>query len=267
MFLLDALRERDSGCLLLYNAVAEPILFYDMSALPLDKALHRVLRENGFENIVFYDGQSGRGKYVCDDISAWYSIAGARQIYEKKYVGPPCNAPGAEKKQNAAIRTFGITAAGAVCRAGDAEMDMDGDTVDPIPWEQGEQDPSLFYDELCDWILEPGVKTACVMELSDFLRMCDTINMAVRPWEKANGANGLLLLTTPHGIELLQDWDTVSLLYSSGIYHYLFRDNESGGSTFVSEHCVPVLPSQSDEFWVMLQILKEKFHAEYSNPT
>ena len=79
----------NSSCILLHGNVTDCVISKDLCFRDFFVALADMLRENGFDNIVFYDSSNALGKYVLDDQSAYYSIQDAKEAYIKKYGQPP----------------------------------------------------------------------------------------------------------------------------------------------------------------------------------
>ena len=79
----------NSSCILLHGNVTDCVISKDLCFREFFVSLSDILRENGFDNIVFYDSSNALGKYVLDDQSAYYSIQEAKEAYIKKYGQPP----------------------------------------------------------------------------------------------------------------------------------------------------------------------------------
>ena len=75
----DQLRDNiDTSCILLCGSCTDQIISSDLCLREFSVALADILREHGFDNVVFYDCTNAMGKYVYDDQSARFSIQTAR---------------------------------------------------------------------------------------------------------------------------------------------------------------------------------------------
>lgn len=74
----DLLRDNiDTSCILLCGYCTDQIIPQDLCLREFSVALSDILRENGFDNVVFFDCTNAMGKYVYDDQSARFSMQGA----------------------------------------------------------------------------------------------------------------------------------------------------------------------------------------------
>lgn len=75
----------DTSCILLHGDVTDMVISKDLCFREFNVVLTDVLREHGFDNVVFFDATNALGKFVYDDRSAYHSIESSREPYEKKY--------------------------------------------------------------------------------------------------------------------------------------------------------------------------------------
>ena len=77
--------EKNISAVIMYGYLSEQVISTDMTNRTVLIHLHTMLKNNGFDNIVFYDASHAEGKFVKDDESAVYCFNRNRGAYIKKY--------------------------------------------------------------------------------------------------------------------------------------------------------------------------------------
>ena len=277
----DVLKSHDGiSCIMLHGPVTDGILSSDLCFREFSVALCDILKENGYENIVFYDFTGANGKYVYDDESAYYSISQAREAYEKKYGGPPggsLNDSGKEssksqevkRKPDSAGRRFGkqpkvvrkeIEKAAEKEAAQDVEKAVE-EVV--ILHQQRHLAPELFYGELQRHMMNDQVKSAFVFDFTAFLNDSSIRQYVSQILYQWRNPNNLILFINPDGQQMEKDEAMQQRLKSTVLYEYFYYTNEKGEMNYRQDRCFPIRTVDRDEIYYLLQRMQLFYGVHY----
>lgn len=261
MSFLDVLKSHsDTCCIMLYGSVTDCILSRDLCFREFSVALHDILCECGYQNVVFYDFTRASGKYVYDDLSACYSIAGAAEPYRQKYGSSPAvpSAPAQSVKAGTGGRRFGqqrkVVGTAASPAQNDSQTSAQNDIR--IPHQQRNLDPALFYGEVSARMTDSNIRTAFVFDLAAFLRdSCSLQNIHNILYQWHNTKNIIIFVNSDS--RSVNDDDTmIHLLKSSGMYQFFCTENDKRSPIYRPDRCFPILSVQRDEVLYLLQRLR-----------
>lgn len=270
MALIDVLKSHvDSSCILLYGPVTDCILSKDLCYREFSVALNDILREAGYDNVVFYDFINASGKYVFDDDSAYHSIANAKVPYENKYGHPPnggtvkSTAPKLDKPAPKSGRTFGKRPT----VVGTAESDSNAETVQPvnqgsqeIPHQQRNLAPAVFYGELQRFMADSSVKTAFVFDINAFLldsSVRQNVHNILHVWRNPDN---IIIFLHPDGGTADGDETLIRRLQETELFQYFCIKDKKGGISYRSDRCFPIYDFEKDE--IMSLIYFEKIFSQ-----
>jgi len=261
MSLINVLKSHvDSSCILLYGCVTDCILSRDLCCREFSVALHDVLKEAGYDNIVFYDFINASGKYVFDDESAYYSIANAKAPYEARYGG----APKKNAAQKPAVASRPVKAPSGGRRFGAArtvvgtvpeKQPTSTQTAAPeeIPHQQRNLTPAVFYGELRRFMADSSIKTAFVFDINEFLTdhsVRQNVHNLLYIWRNPNN---IIIFLHPDGGTDEGDKTLIQRLQQTELYQYFCDVDKRGGVSYRSDRCFPVYDFSKDEIMFLLQ--------------
>lgn len=153
----DALqRGSGSNVILLQCDVRDIVIPPDLCPREFYVALTDILRESGFENVVYYDPGRALGKYVYDAKSAQYSIAGNKEAAAQPAASPAAPAGGANMPRFGRPRRRSADSAPA--QAPTSAPDAPGKPV----FQQKNLTPETLYAESDHFMRNTTYRTAVV---------------------------------------------------------------------------------------------------------
>ncbi len=258
----------DNSCVMLYGSVTDNIISADLCYREFSVALHDILKECGYDNIVFFDFTRASGKYVYDDISAYYSIASAKEPYEKKYGSAPKLKFNACSKNSLytigngdkrVVRRFGkqrkVVSENQVDNTDAIATEKNNDTRTnsiEIPYQQRNLDPSLFYGELRNRMMDGQIRSAFVFDLAAFLRDNSSLQNVHNILYQWRNPNNIIIFVNSDGKSIIRDAAMLQLLRNSGLYQYFCSENGKGDAVYREDRCFPILSPSLDEYFYSL---------------
>ena len=259
MSFLDVLKSHsDTCCIMLYGAVTDCILSRDLCFREFSVALHDILCECGYQNVVFYDFTRASGKYVYDDLSAYYSIAGAAEHYQQKYGSSPASAGTAVQSVKAGTggRRFGQQRKiVGTAPAQNAPAPPDQQDV-RIPHQQRNLDPALFYGEVSARMTDSSIRTAFVFDLAAFLRDSSSLQNVHNILYQWRNPRNIIIFVNSDSRSINDDDAMLHLLKSSGMYQFFCTENDKRSPMYRPDRCFPILSVQRDEVLYLLQRMR-----------
>lgn len=137
---------------LIYGRTDELVIGPDRVIMPSKQYIANVMRRNGYQNVLFFDASHTIGKYVYDDVSAYYSFPDNRAAYISKYG----SAPDGETVPPAAPQNPDIRFDGS---AQEIEYIREGGLI----YQQRDITDAVFYSELFAFLMNTDVRTAVVI--------------------------------------------------------------------------------------------------------
>lgn len=264
MSLLEVLKSHiDTSCIMLYGSVSDCVISEDLCYREFSVALHDILRECGYDNIVFYDFSRASGKYVFDDESAYYSIYAAKAPYEKKYGGPPNKTASmtkkAEKKKDPTLggRKFGrqpkVVGTAPVSDPNTPASAAQTDPQEDIPRQQRNLDPAVFYGELQHCMADASIKSAFIFDIYNFLHdqtSRQNVHNILYQWRNPDN---IIIFLNPDGKCASVDEPFVQLLNTTELYQYFCTTNDQGTVIYRSDKCFSVRGFEKDEIAYLFQ--------------
>ncbi len=196
MSLYDVLKKHnDTSCILLYGNTTDIVISKDLCVRDFRLALHSILREVGYDNVVFYDSTNASGKFVYDDDSAVYTGISPRK-------SKPVGAEPVEQA-NKPRRTvqFGKPRKKVQPEPTDSnsQKNNSGDSDQtPMRYQQRNMVEEVFHSELETYMKNDQYRSAVVLtDINNFLRnssVKDKFSEDIRyNWNK----NNLLIFIHP----------------------------------------------------------------------
>ena len=219
----------NSSCILLHGNVTDLVISKDLCFREFFVALADILREHGFDNIVFYDSTNALGKYVLDDQSAFYSIQDAKGTYLKKYGCAPngsvqksFSASQAVPEENNMIM-FGKPRKKVSSNSHpDQSTQQPSNTLDKIPYQQKNLLESVFYGECQAFMNNDEYRSVVVFtDINNFLQTEESRNRYAQVIHNHWRKNNLLIFVHPD-LTTGQDQNFFMLLKQSGIIEYFY---------------------------------------------
>lgn len=169
MSLYDVLKKHNStSCILLYGNTTDVVISKDLCVRDFRLALHSILREVGYDNVVFYDYTNASGKFVYDDDSAVYTGISQRRSKTTENTDV--------KQQDNKRRTvqFGKPRKKVQPEESDRKTikdDIVDDSQNPMKYQQRNMVEEVFYGELETYMKNNKYRSAVVLtDINNFLR-------------------------------------------------------------------------------------------------
>ena len=188
MSLYDVLeKHNDTSCILLYGNTSDVVVSRDLCIRDFRLALHSILREVGYDNVVFYDSTNASGKFVYDDDSAVYTGISQRNTSTADNSSTDC-----EPKSRRAVQ-FGKPR--RKVQAEENTGDLAENTISPTPvqmkYQQRNMVEEVFHGELETYMKNSKYRSAVVLtDINNFLRnssMRNKFSEDIRyNWSKSN---------------------------------------------------------------------------------
>ena len=251
----------NSSCILLHGNVTDCVISKDLCFRDFFVALSDILREHGFDNVVFYDSTNALGKYVLDDQSAYYSIQEAREPYLKKYGQPPsgCGQTATSATQNIPqskkIVTFGKPRKKTTDTTESAQIKQSsGDSSTEIVYQQKNLLESVFYGECQSFMNNDKFRSAIVFtDINNFLQTEESRNRYAQVIHNQWRKNNLLIFVHPD-LTSENDSNFFMLLKQSGIIEYFYTPGKCPGEYIPKDGRVFKISHFSrDEIFYLLQ--------------
>lgn len=232
----------DTSCILLHGDVTDCVISKDLCFRDFFVALADILREHGFDNVVFYDSTNALGKYVLDDQSAYYSIQGSEKPYLKKYGQPPKGGTAPQPASTAApqqksgeVITFGKPRKKVSCASEPPQVTTTQGDDTEIIYQQKNMLESVFYGECQSFMNNDTYRSAVVFtDINNFLQNEGARTRYAQVIHNAWRKNNLLIFIHPD-LSVEEDRNFFALLRQSGILEQFYK-TEGGGC---SESCIP----------------------------
>lgn len=196
MSLYDVLKKHnDTSCILLYGNTTDIVVSKDLCVRDFRLALHGILREVGYDNVVFYDSTNASGKFVYDDDSAVYTGISPRK---SKHVGAD---PKEQSNKQRRTVQFGKPRKKVQPEPTDSNSQKnnagDNDQT-PMRYQQRNMVEEVFHSELETYMKSDQYRSAVVLtDINNFLRnssVKDKFSEDIRyNWNK----NNLLIFIHP----------------------------------------------------------------------
>lgn len=258
----------NSSCILLHGNVTDCVISKDLCFREFFVALADILRENGFDNIVFYDSSNALGKYVLDDQSAYYSIQEAKEAYIKKYGQPPKSGnPNVSTKQqtNASVSgniiTFGKPRKKVSGSSDSSQIVKQSNcSSDTIVYQQKNLLESVFYGECQAFMNNDEYRSAVIFtDINNFLQTEESRTRYAQVIHDHWRKNNLLIFIHPD-LTAENDQNFFMLLKQSGIIEYFYTPGASSNDYIPKEGRVFRIGNYGrDEIFYLLQ-----FHQIYN---
>ena len=259
-----------SSCILLHGNVTDCVISKDLCFRDFFVALTDILRENGFDNIVFYDSTNALGKYVLDDQSAFYSIQDAKEPYLKKYGHSPSGknqksvTPCQNQTENNSIVTFGRPRKKVLNSSESSQtVQKQSTTSDVIPYQQKNLLESVFYGECQSFMNNDEYRSAIVFtDINNFLQTEESRNRYAQVIHNQWRKNNLLIFIHPD-LTVENDQNFFMLLKQSGIIEYFYTPGSCAGDYIPKQgRLFQITNFGRDEIFYLLQ-----YHQLYNGLT
>jgi len=260
----------NSSCILLHGNVTDCVISKDLCFRDFFVVLADILREHGFDNIVFYDSSNALGKYVLDDQSAYYSIQEARDPYLKKYGQPPNGSIQSAspvqqvKSTENNVITFGKPRKKILSSPSSNQVAQQSNNVsDTITYQQKNLLESVFYGECQAFMNNDEYRSAIVFtDINNFLQTEESRTRYTQVIHNHWRKNNLLIFVHPD-LTTENDQNFFMLLKQSGIIEYFYTPGDSSGDYIPKEGRVfRIANFGRDEIFYLLQ-----FHQLYNGLT
>lgn len=267
--LLDLLKSHpDTSCIMLYGNVTDCIISRDLIHREFSVFLHDVLKECGYDNVVFYDFTNASGKYVYDDESAYYSINKAKEPYISKYGKAPDRTPSERttpvSSPSVGGRRFGQQRKVIGQTPNQSTNSNTPNSCSEIPYQMRNQNSSLFYGELIRLMEDRTIKSVFIFDIHSFLNdptSRQNIHNILFQWRNPNN---LVIFLNPDSKGVCNSQEFINQLKQSELFNYFCFSSAQGDISFREDRCFPISQFKYDE--IVYELLKLRIETSVQFP-
>lgn len=208
----------DTSCILLCGSCTDQIISPDLCLREFSVALADILREHGFDNVVFYDCTNAMGKYVYDDQSAKFSIQSVR------------DSAAPLRKNSGGMPRFGTPR--KVVPAIDPTQAPAASSPPSVQYQQKNLIEQVFYGECQSMMNETSYRSAIVFtNINNLLKIDGSMARYAEAIHNQWHKNNLLIFLHPD-LTIRECAEFYSRLKECGLLEYFYVPGKCAGEYF-----------------------------------